>query len=66
MWTRRTERTSQIQMVIPPALDFPGVLCVGTSAEADLSVYNPTSRWIRCSSEIISCTVNGLKVGGQH
>ena len=66
MWNSRTERTSQIQMVIPPALDFPGVLCVGTSAEADLSVYNPTSRWIRCSSEIVSCSVNGLKVGDKH
>ena len=62
VWNWRTERTSQIQMVIPPVLDFPGVLCVGMSAEALLPIHNPTSRWIRCSSVIVSSTVNGVKV----
>ena len=62
VWNWRTERTSQIQMVIPPVLDFPGVLCVGMSAEALLPIHNPTSRWIRCSSIIVSSTVNGVKV----
>ena len=62
VWNWRTERSLEIQMVIPPVLDFPGVLCVGTSAEALLPIHNPTSRWIRCSSTIISCSVNGLKV----
>ncbi|XP_046843108.1 centrosomal protein of 192 kDa-like [Xenia sp. Carnegie-2017] len=64
---RRTERTNcQIQMVIPPQLDFPGVLCVGISAQIDLPVYNPTLRWIRCTSEIISCIVNGVKVPSEQ
>ncbi|XP_033117603.1 centrosomal protein of 192 kDa-like [Anneissia japonica] len=46
-------------LVVPRQLRFQGVCCVGIAAQAKLPLHNPSSRWLQCSLEVVSVTVNG-------
>ncbi|XP_023931341.1 centrosomal protein of 192 kDa isoform X1 [Lingula anatina] len=43
----------------PGELRLPGVCCVGLSSRTELTLHNPTDRWVQCGLELTSITVNG-------
>ncbi|XP_036100843.1 centrosomal protein of 192 kDa isoform X6 [Molossus molossus] len=47
---------------VPEELKFPHACCVGIASQTQLSVLNPTTRWLQVSIGVLSVSVNGEKV----
>ncbi|XP_071958004.1 uncharacterized protein [Antedon mediterranea] len=49
-------------LVVPKQLRFQGVCCVGIAAQATLPLHNPSTRWLQCTLEVVSVSINGEEV----
>uniref|UniRef100_K7F848 Centrosomal protein 192 n=1 Tax=Pelodiscus sinensis TaxID=13735 RepID=K7F848_PELSI len=47
---------------VPEELKFPNACCVGIASQTNLSIFNPTERWLQVSIGIFSISVNGEKM----
>ncbi|XP_027708166.1 centrosomal protein of 192 kDa isoform X3 [Vombatus ursinus] len=47
---------------VPEELKFPHACCVGIASQTNLSIFNPTDRWLQVTIGILSITVDGEKV----
>ncbi|XP_074058182.1 centrosomal protein of 192 kDa [Macrotis lagotis] len=47
---------------VPEELKFPHACCVGIASQTNLSIFNPTDRWLQVTIGILCITVDGEKV----